>query len=218
MILKNFENKTIIRNIEQTSWKQKICSIFLAIIMGSIFGILAKLVDNTTINPIFDDIGGRLGIWVFIATLLAVYASSPSVAAIRVFAFFLSMLFVYYTYTIYFLHFFPKHQIIFWSLCALITPICAYIMWFARGRSLFSDFCAAIPIAVISSESYLSCKSDLLLQGIYLCWVIVLMVLLPRNSKHYICVCIISLMLFWLLIQTRLLSSLFGGWNTKLYV
>lgn len=211
--MKNFKNKKILKNIEETNWNRKIVSVFWAIILGVILGILAKVVDNPNINPIFDEIGGRLGIWVFIATLLAVYASSPSLAAIRVFAFFLSMLFAYYMYTIYFLNFFPKRQIIFWSLCALATPIYAFVMWFARGRSLFSDFCAAIPIAAISSEAYISCKSNLLLLSIYVCLIIVLLFI---NKKRYIYVCIISLILSLILIKTSLLTFLFGGWNTML--
>lgn len=211
--MNNFKNKRNVRNIEEISWKRKIVSVFWTIIIGAILGILAKVVDNPNINPIFDDIGGRLGIWVFIATFLAIYASSPELAAIRVFVFFESMLFTYYMYTIYFLNFFPKRQIIFWNLCVLITPIYAFVMWFARGRSLFSDFCAAIPIAVISSEAYISCKSNILLQSIYVCLIIVL---LFNNKKRYMYVCIMSLLLFLVLIKTNLLTFLFGGWNTML--
>ncbi len=202
-----------IRNAEKTSLKQKFFSVLLAIIIGMILGILAKLVDNPRVNQIFDGIGGRLGIWVFVATLLAVYARTPGLAATRVFAFFGSMLFTYYIYTIYFLHFFPKRQIIFWSLCALLTPLCGFVVWFAHGEGLFADFCAAIPIAVIASEAYVSCESDLLLQAVYLCWIIILVVI---RKKRYLSVCILSLILFLILVKINLLKFLFGGWNLML--
>lgn len=62
--------------------------------------------------PILDDIFGRFGIWIFVATLLAVYSNTPLHAALRVFSFFFTMILTYYAYTILFLGFFPKSQII----------------------------------------------------------------------------------------------------------
>jgi len=44
-------------------------------------GLTAKLVDNPGINPLFDNLGGRLGIWVFVAALISVFSYSPKLAA-----------------------------------------------------------------------------------------------------------------------------------------
>ena len=114
--------------------KKIICnSIFFPIIIGFILGLIAKLVDVPTITsvfPIFDDLFGRFGIWIFTATLLAVFSLTPMHAAIRVFSFFVSMLLTYYVYTILFLGFYPKSQIILWAIVSLVSPICAAIMWY----------------------------------------------------------------------------------------
>ena len=37
------------------------------IVFGSLLGILLKLLDVPNFNPIYNDIGSNLGIWVFIA-------------------------------------------------------------------------------------------------------------------------------------------------------
>ena len=127
------------RQMKKSNTKEKVFSIVMAIILGLIMGLLAKIVDNPTyFNLIFTNIGDRLGIWIFVATLLSVFTYSPKLAAVKVFAFFVAMLTVYYAYTTFFLHFFPKREIIFWSVCAMLSPVSAYIMWYARGIGLIA--------------------------------------------------------------------------------
>ncbi|WP_438496765.1 hypothetical protein [Paenibacillus sp. IHBB 3054] len=60
------EEKYRMRAANKSTAKQKVFSIVKAIIIGVILGLAAKLVDNPNINPIFDNLGGRLGIWVFV--------------------------------------------------------------------------------------------------------------------------------------------------------
>ena len=60
--------------------KKRFSYLVTALLIGFAMGLLAKLVDNprvTGIVPVFDDLGGRLGIWIFTATLLAVFCNSP---------------------------------------------------------------------------------------------------------------------------------------------
>ncbi|HBU80895.1 MAG TPA: hypothetical protein DEF35_04540 [Paenibacillus sp.] len=61
----------------ETTTKQKVLSIGYIMLVGIIMGVAAKLVDAPGINPIFDDIGGRLAVWVFVATLISVFSYSP---------------------------------------------------------------------------------------------------------------------------------------------
>jgi uncharacterized membrane protein YjdF len=58
-------------------------------------GVIAKIADSISI---IGEIGTKLGIWVFVATIIAAYSRYPFSAAINVLLFFLSMLFAYYTY------------------------------------------------------------------------------------------------------------------------
>ncbi|MBE1554261.1 hypothetical protein [Sporosarcina limicola] len=144
-----------VRITNKSTTKQKVFSIVNAVIVGLTLGLLAKVVDNPSyFYPIFTLLGDCLGIWIFVATLLSVFSYSPKLAAAKVFAFFGSMLTVYYVYTILFLNFFPEREIIFWSVCAAVSPVCAYIMWYARGIGLFSNIILALPITVLLSEGF----------------------------------------------------------------
>lgn len=203
--------------------KQKVFSIVSAMMIGVIFGLAAKLVDTPGINPIFDDIGGRLGIWVFVATLLSVFSYSPKVAAVKIFVFFGSMLTVNYAYTVLFLHFFPMREIVFWGMCAVVSPVCAYIMWYARGNGLFSYIVSALPITVLLSEgfelrhAYLPIHTHYylipLLMGIYLIMILVLLLIIPKNKIQFVVVLPIALILSLIMIYFNVLGRIFGGMN-----
>ncbi|KOR76001.1 hypothetical protein [Paenibacillus solani] len=148
-------NKLIqVRVPSEATIKQKILSIVTAITIGIILGIAAKLVDTPAVNPIFTDVGDRLGIWIFVATLLSVYSYSPQLAAIRIFAFFGSMLTVYYVYTTFVLHFFPGKAILFWGILAVVSPVCAYIMWYACGNGWLANIISALPVTVLMVEGF----------------------------------------------------------------
>ncbi|MEH7126120.1 DUF6518 family protein [Bacillus sp. JJ1773] len=215
-------NKLIgIRVANKSTTKQKVFSIVNAIIIGVILGLLAKIVDNPSyFNPIFTNIGDRLGIWVFVATLLSVFSYSPKLAAVKVFAFLGSMLTVYYVYTTLFLNFFPEREITFWSMCVVVTPVCAYIMWYARGSEFFSNIILALPITVLLSEgfelrnAYLPIHTHYYLIpwliGIYLIMIVVLLLIIPKNKIQFLIILPISIILSLILIK---LNKYYGLWE-----
>jgi hypothetical protein len=212
-----------IRTTHKSSTKQTAFSIVNAMIIGVILGLAAKLVDAPGINPIFDNIGGRLGIWVFVSTLLSIFSYSPKLAAVKVFTFFVSTLTVYYVYTVLFLHFPPMKAIIFWGICAVISPVCAYIMWYARGNGLFSYIVSALPITILLSEgfklrhAYLPIHTHYYLipwlMGIYLIMIFALLFFLPKNKTQFLIVLPIALMLSFIMIYFNVLGRIFGGMN-----
>ncbi|OMG46158.1 hypothetical protein BK140_28600 [Paenibacillus macerans] len=186
-------------------------------------GLAAKLVDSPNINPIFDDLGGRLGIWVFVAALLSVFSDSPKLAAVRVFAFFGAMLTVYYVYTTLVLHFFPQKAIVFWGICAVVSPVCAYLMWYARGNGLFANIISALPITILLSEGFELRNAYLpihqhyylipLLMGIYLIMIVVLLFTIPKKKMNILVILPIALILSFIMIYSNVLGRIFGGMN-----
>lgn len=217
MILTRIANKS--------TTKQKVFSIVYAIIIGVILGLAAKIVDNPSyFNPIFTNIGDRLGIWVFVATLLSVFSYSPKLAAVKIFAFFGSMLTVYYVYTTVVLHFFPQREIIFWGICGAVSPLCAYIMWYARGSGLFSNIVSALPITLLLTEgfelrnAYLPVHTHYYLipwlMGVYLIMIVVLVLTIPRNKKKLLVILPIAIILSLILIYFNVFGRLFPGMNS----
>ena len=112
--------------------KSNVCSLFLPFMIGIVLGITAKLIDVSYVTskfPVFDNIMGRFGIWVWAAAIISILSKTALFAAVRSFLFFVGMLLAYYGYTVLFLKFFPKSQIILWSGIAMITPFCGFLIW-----------------------------------------------------------------------------------------
>lgn len=209
-----------VRISNKSTTKQKVYPVVIAMITGMILGLAAKLVDSPDINPIFTSVGDRLGIWVFVATLLSVFSYSPKLAAVKIFAFFGSMLTVYYVYTTFVLHFFPEREIIFWSICAAVSPVCAYIMWYARGSGLFSNLVSTLPITVLLSEgfelrhAYLPIHTHYYLipwlMGIYLIMIVILLLTIPKKWRGLLIIIPLAIVLSLIMINFNVLGRIFG--------
>lgn len=187
-------------------------SIIAAVIMGVILGLLAKLVDVpdiTGVMPIFDHIFGRFGIWIFTATLLAVCSDTPWNAASKVFVFFVSMLSTYYIYTILFLGFFPKGQIILWGTISMISPLCAVAIWYANQKNLIGNILAALPIVVLCTEWYITARENILLLIVYLCMIVCLLIYVPKDRKHFLLTILITAIMTLFLVKTALMYSVY---------
>lgn len=162
-------------------------SVIFPFITGIILGLAAKLVDTPDITstfPIFEDIFARFGIWIWSAALLAVFSKKAPLAALRTFMFFTGMLSAYYSYTIVFLKFFPKSQIILWSVIATFTPVCGFAIWHIRKKGWYTNILASLPLIILFSEWYLTGKDNLLLFTIYTCMALSLLIVFPTNRKR----------------------------------
>ncbi|CAI6065655.1 hypothetical protein PAECIP112173_01969 [Paenibacillus sp. JJ-100] len=212
-----------IRTMSNVSNGRKVYALVWMIILGGIMGLAAKLVDTQGVNPVFDQIGGRLGIWIFVATLISVYSYSPRSAAVKVFSFFTSLLTFYYLYTVFFLHFFSKNETMFWVICAVVSPICAVVMWYARGHGYVASFILSLPVAVLITEGYTLKNAYLpehehyylvpILMGFYLLMVITLLWIVPRKKIHMLTVIPVALLLSFIMIYFDIIGKIFGGLN-----
>lgn len=205
------------------SRKLTLYAILQAIIIGALMGLAAKLVDRPEVNPVFDDLGGRLGIWVFAATLIAVFSRSPKAAAVRTFAFFAAMLGVYYVYTVLFLGFYPQREIMFWGACAVISPICGYGVWYARGHGRIAAGILALPVAVLLSEGFALRHAYLpvhmhyylipVLMSIYGLFILILLLTVPSKKSQLVMTIPLALGLAVLASYFAVFERIFGGMN-----
>ena len=70
-------------------------SLILPFIIGIVLGIIAKFTDGRDFLyyfPVFTDIMGRFGIWVWAAAIIAILSKTALFAAVRSFVFFIGML------------------------------------------------------------------------------------------------------------------------------
>jgi len=215
-----------IRSKNEVSKKQKAYSVLFSFIFGFASGLIAKILDSTLISnelPLLGLIGSKLGIWIFILSLVAAYSYTPKLAATRVFVFLTSMLFSYYIYTILILNLFPLKYIVFWFLAALLSIIPAYIMWFSRADHLISSIIIALPISVIAFEGYkiylftveyyekyANVENVLVSDGVYFdmlgigisyaLMIIIILLLVPKRKKQCLYIIPFSVVVFFALV------------------
>lgn len=169
--------------------------LILPLIIGIVLGIIAKLIDVPYITselPIFDDIMGRFGIWVWAAALISVRSKTALLAAARSFLFFAGMLSAYYSYTIIFLNFNPKSQILLWTGISMVTPCCGFLIWLVNKEGEFINLISSLPFCIFFTEWYLTAfvnwnwdtKDKILLFITYLFFSISFLAVIPTNKKR----------------------------------
>jgi hypothetical protein len=97
---------------------------------------------------------GRFAIWLLIALCISVYSNSSIRASINVFVFFAAMVTSYYLYSRFVAGFFPRSYAMIWAAFTVISPILAFICWYARGKSKLAFMLSAIILAVLFNTTF----------------------------------------------------------------
>ena len=82
----------------------------------------------------FHNFLSTLAPWLFIAVCIAIYSHTPIRAAINVFSFFVAMVSGYYLYCNYVAGFFPRNYAMIWVGLTILSPLLAFICWYAKGK------------------------------------------------------------------------------------
>jgi hypothetical protein len=190
----------------------------LFFIVGILAGLISKYVDTIPANGIvgnliniISQISSEIGIWVFIAVIIAVRSKTPKAGAVNVFLFFAGMLLAYYIYSMKLFTFFPTYYFIRWGLIALLSPFAAYIVWFSRGSDWIAALCAALPIGLLVSEGYSFLYTFSPISGFNLIAAIILVFILPQNKYQYLKTLIFAMGISILLSRFDVLSYVIGG-------
>ncbi|MGF9891214.1 hypothetical protein ABEX78_21375 [Priestia megaterium] len=132
------------------------------LVLGTVLGAMAKYLDTMegvdggwqkNILPHLGDLFSRLGVWIFIATIIAAYSKTRITAALNTFMFFIGMLVSYYIYSAYLFGFFPTSYFVGWGLIALFSPLLAVIVWEGKNNISLSWILPALPIGLLLSLS-----------------------------------------------------------------
>lgn len=207
-ILKEKPNQIRAKSMTDITAQQKIFRLVFIFLLGGVLGFLAKYLDNVSY---IEHIGTHLGVWITIAVLIAVYSRSPMASSLHVFSFFVAMLVAYYTYSMTLFGFFPKYYFMAWGGIALISPICAYIAWYAYGNGWISAFCASLPISLLLLEGYPFFYTLSIPQGFSVFCAVVLFFILTNKEKQKLRVLLFTGIVFCILGKLNFLSLIFGG-------
>ena len=160
--MKSFLNT--IRCEERTiSVSRQVVDTFAIILLGIALGTFSKFLDNTAVNElpfIFEYLDitnflGRFAIWVLLAVCISIYSNSSIRAAINVFVFFTGMVTSYYLYSKFVAGFFPRSYAMIWVGFTAISPLLAFICWYAKGKSKLSFALSAMIIAVLFKMTFI---------------------------------------------------------------
>ncbi len=197
-----------IRNPDNSlNLKRKIINSILILLFGILLGILAKWLDNLSINDsikwqrVIEQIDLRnilseMNIWIFIAINLSIFSKTPLRASLNVFLFFLGMTISYHLYTIIFSGFNPRQYMLVWYIVTIISPILAFICWYSKSEHIVSVFISSIIIAIMISISFSIGFGYIdLYRLIYLIMVIGVVITLHVNIRNTLISIIIGLIL-----------------------
>ena len=181
MLLRSFSKWLDNMSIDDTIWWQHI------------FGIL----DLRNVFSLF-------GIWIFIATTISVFSKTPLRASLNVFLFFIGMTVSYHLYTIIFSGFNPKNYMMIWYGITIITPILAFICWYAKGDGKISIVISGIILAVMALSSfaigmwYFDFRS--IIDTILFVGTILVLYVNPKNSIYSLLISLVLTLTFRLLV------------------
>ena len=122
----------------------------------------------------------------------------------NVFLFFVGMTVSYHLYTIYFSGFNPKNYMMIWYGITMITPILAFICWYAKGKEKISIIISSIilTIMLISSFSigmwYFYFKS--IIDTILFIGTILVLYVNPKNSVYSLLIALLLAFAFRILV------------------
>ena len=140
--------------------KNKIINTTIILFLGIALGTFSKYLDFRqaelpgmimAIDGALDihNFLGRFAIWVLIALCISIYSNSAIRASINVFAFFVGMVASYYLYSNYIAGFFPRSYALIWFGFTVVSPLLAFVCWYARGKSKQALILSAMILAVL---------------------------------------------------------------------
>ena len=142
------------------SGNRKIINTIAVLFLGIALGTFSKFLDFRqtelpsvlmAIDEAFDihNFLGRFAIWVLIALCISIYSNSAIRASVNVFAFFVGMVASYYLYSNYIAGFFPRSYAMIWFGFTAVSPLLAFVCWYARGKSKLAFILSALILAVL---------------------------------------------------------------------
>lgn len=152
-----------IRKPVHISLKRQFLNTFFVLLFGIGMGVLSKFLDCIPSNELphfieHIDLGnffGRMSVWYFLAVVISVYSKTSLRAAINVFLFFTGMLAGYYAYTRIFAGFYPdRSYFMLWAGLTLISPVLAFICWYAKGTGKAAVVISSVIIAVLFLQAF----------------------------------------------------------------
>lgn len=142
-----------------------VCHTLAILLLGIALGIFSKYLDYRQgfLPPLLQSLDdaldlhnflGRFAFWIVLAVGICVYSHSPVWAAIHVFTFFAGMVASYYWYATFVAGFFSGSYAMIWVGFTLLSPVLAFICWYAKGNGWISLILSSGIFAVLFNLTF----------------------------------------------------------------
>ncbi len=97
---------------------------------------------------------GTFAPWILLAVLISVYSKTAMRASVNVFVFFGGMVSSYYLYSKFMAGFFPKSYAMIWVCFTLVSPLLAFICWYAKGTGRIAFMISGGILGVLFNSAF----------------------------------------------------------------
>ena len=162
--MKNFLNE-IRKPQEGLSLATKVRHTLLIVAIGIVLGVFSKWLDILSIDDtiLWQHLIGVLdlgnffsgfSIWLFIALAISVFSQTPLRACLNTFLFFVGMTVSYHLYTVLFSGFNPSGYMMIWYGITLVSPLLAFVCWYAKSNHKISIIISSLIFFVMFSTCF----------------------------------------------------------------
>lgn len=135
------------------------------LLLGICLGTFSKFLDYKQgtlptffrmLNDVLDfhNFLGGFAPWIVIAVCVAIYSDTAKWAAVRVFVFFVGMVSSYYWYSYFIAGFFPRSYAMIWAGFTIISPLLAFLTWYAKGKGTLAWILSSGIVAVLINTAF----------------------------------------------------------------
>lgn len=150
---------------QQMPLGRKVFHTILIFLLGIALGVFSKYLDYRqgdlpsflmALDETFDlhNFLGRFSVWIAIAVCISVTSHSSLRAALHVFVFFAGMVSSYYWYSKFVAGFLPISYAMIWVGFTIISPLLAFICWYAKGTGHISLVLSSLICAVFFNMTF----------------------------------------------------------------
>ncbi len=151
-----------IRQPVTLSISKNVCNSLLIFALGIVLGLVSKVLDETPSNMLPQilqplDLGNffsRMGFWLFSGICVSVFSSNPLRAALNTFLFLAGMVGSYYAYTVFVAGFYPKSYMMIWVGMAILSPIPAFVCWYAKSTHIVSLCISTVLVMFMARQAF----------------------------------------------------------------
>jgi len=171
--------------------KRAFIAIPILIIMGAVFGALAKAGDVAIQGTFwgytlysFGIVSTEIFVWVAMCTIIAVSSDNKIWAAVNVFIFLVAMILSYYSYSYFVVGYFVSRVVRYWLIMLIPATVAGFIVWHIKINQVFKYVVIVLVTVILIHDIHILVRGyvNAIIIDIIL-YIIFMLVILPKRAR-----------------------------------